>query len=321
MIYSIGEALIDMIPQQSGKSLRYVEGFSKQAGGAPANVAAAVAKLGGRASFISKVGKDGFGRYIVDELNSAGVDTSKVVYSEDKFTGIIYIALNEKGDREFCASRQNSADIYLDEKEIDIEWFTRDDILHFCSVSLIEAPVKYAHIKAIEGIIEAGGRVSFDINLRLMLWERKEDCLFTIWDFMKYPDYLKVSDDEVELILNTTDYDYAVDKFFETGKRLKFIILSLGSNGSIIYYKNGNREHIPAFKSKVVDSTGAGDCFIGSILYQLDKLKKEPTEDQMKEIIRFASAAAAIQVGKYGAIKSLPDLIEVEELLKVKKMI
>lgn len=317
MIYSIGEALIDMIPQQVGKSIRYVDGFSKQAGGAPANVAATIAKLGGNSAFVSKVGSDGFGRYIVDVLNNVGVDTSKVFYSDNKFTGIIYIATKEDGDREFCASRQNSADLYLDRNEIDEAWFTNKDILHFCSVSLVEAPVKYAHIKAIESIIAKGGRVSFDVNLRLMLWEKKEDCIKTVWDFIKYPDYLKVSDDEVEIILNTNDYDMAVKQFFKAGKRLKFIIVSRGKDGSYIFFRNGIKHFVPAYSVNVVDTTGAGDCFIGSILYHLDNISCEPNEKDMLKILNFASAAAALEIGKIGAITSLPTLEEVINYLKV----
>ncbi len=319
MVYTIGEALIDMIPSVKGKSLRTAEEFSKQAGGAPANTAATIAKLKGKACFLSKLGNDGFGRYIADVLKDTGVDVSKIVFTDRHFTGIIYIALNEEGDREFCALRQNSADLYLDKDEIDSEWFTEDDILHFCSVSLVEAPVKYAHIKAIESVIAAGGRISFDINLRLMLWKSREECLFTIWDFLKYPDYLKVSEDEIEIIFGNRDYDIAASRFFEKGQRLIFIILSYGSDGADIYFRQGAKYHIDAFESEAVDTTGAGDCFIGSILYHLDKMKREPNEKEMTAIIRFASAAAALMIRKKGAIASLPTIEEVNDFLNFHK--
>lgn len=310
MIYCIGEALIDMIPKESGKSLRYVSEFSKQAGGAPANVAATVAKLGGQAAFISKVGNDGFGKFIVDVLNDCGVDTSYVFYSKDKYTGIIYISLNEKGERDFCGLRNDSADLYLNQDEINPQWFNRDDILHFCSVSLIDAPVRYAHIKAIESIIDKGGRVSFDINLRLMLWKNKDDLINTIWNFMKYPDYLKVSDEEIKVIFDSNNYDMAIKKFFHIGIRLKFIILSKGSQGCDIYFRNGHKYNINAYPANVIDTTGAGDCFIGTILYKLSN-KSDPNENDMINIIEFASAAAAISVSKIGAISSLPTENEV----------
>lgn len=316
MIYCIGEALIDMIPDKPGISLRYVNNFSKQAGGAPANVAATVGKLGGKSAFITKLGSDGFGKFIVDVLKKNKVDTSKVYFTDEHFTGIVFVTINKDGGTDFCGMRQDSADMYLEETEIKEDWFTKDDILHFCSVSLLEAPVKYAHIKAIETIIEKGGRVSFDINLRPKLWSRFEDCLFTMWKFMRYPDYLKLSDEEVKMILNTTDYRMAINKFFEKGERLKFIILTKGDKGANIYFRSGNNYHIQAHSIQAVDTTGAGDCFMGSTLYQMDKIKGEPTEEQMKEIMEFANMASAIQVSRLGAIESLPTMQEITEHLK-----
>jgi len=246
------------------------------------------------------------------------VDVSKVFLSPDKFTGIVYIALKEDGEREFCASRNDSADLYLNEEEIEPSWFKKDDILHFCSVSLVEAPVKYAHKKAIESVIKAGGKVSFDPNLRLMLWKRKEDLINTVFDFMKYPDYLKISDDEMKVIFNGKDFKKGIKKFFEIGERLKFIILSKGEKGSEVFFRDGNSFVQDAYISEVVDSTGAGDCFIGSILFCLDLLKREPHLEELKEIINFASAAASLKLTKKGAIEGLPDYKEVVYKLKTK---
>ena len=247
-------------------------------------------------------------------LKESNVDISCIKFS-NKLTGIIYIALNEDGDREFISQRNDSADLYLSEDEIDCDMFKKNDILHFCSVSLVESPVKYAHIKALNAIINNGGRVSFDVNLRLMLWRSKEECLNAVWDFIQYPDYLKVSNDEVETLFNSRDYDYAARTFFNKGSRLRLLIISMGSNGSILYMRNGNKYSIPAIKSKVVDTTGAGDSFIGSILYQLDIIDNEPNDNEMLEIIRFATFAASIQVQRQGAITSLPTKEEVIKLM------
>ncbi|MGI6701336.1 MAG: carbohydrate kinase family protein [Christensenellales bacterium] len=316
MVYSIGEALIDMIPEDN-RPLRYVDCFLKQAGGAPANTAAAVAKLGGKAAFISKVGNDGFGRYLIDTLSASGVDVSRVSFAKDKSTGIIFVALDEDGEREFCSMRQNSADLYLSPDEIDPEWFNKEDILHFCSVSLVEAPVKYAHIKALDSIIKADGRVSFDINLRPMLWKSKEDLLFTIWDFMKYPDYLKVSGEEIKYIFDSDDYISAVRSFFDKGDRLKFIVISSGSDGSDIFMRDGKSYHQDAFKSEITDTTGAGDCFTGSVLYHLNKAVKEPALEDMKRVLKFASAASALAITKKGAMTSLPAYRDVTDFLNL----
>ncbi len=316
MIYTIGEALIDMIPCGKGKSLFDSECYSRQAGGAPANVAAAVAKLGARSAFISRLGGDGFGRYIEQTLKDIGVDTSMIIFDEKYLTGIVYVALSGSGDREFFSSRTGSADIYLTPENVDCTRFKADDILHFCSVELLEAPVKYAHIKAIESMINAGGKVSFDINLRFMLWDSPENLFKAVWEFLHYPDYLKVSREEAEFLTGETDKFLQAEKFYAQGERLKFIIISDGSNGSDVFIKNGQTFHTPAYGDTVVDTTGAGDCFIGAVLYGIDKLGHEPNQNELKFILTFASAAAGIEVGRRGAIESLPTALEVMEFLR-----
>ena len=306
MIYTIGEALIDMIPINPKHSISKAEGFYKYAGGAPANVAAAISKLGGKSAFISKVGDDGFGRFIVNTLNEYNVDTSKVFYTKDRFTGIIYVAIAEDGNREFCGMRQNSADLFLNADEIQSSWFSRGDYLHFCSVSLVDAPVRYAHIKALESIIEVGGKVSFDLNLRFMLWENPKDCIDIVWEFMKYPNYLKISDDEYFEMLGDTPLEEGINKFFERGERLEFIIYTCGADGAQIYYPNGLSYSVPAMKVDAIDTTGAGDCYIAAILCMLQKINREPDHSDMIEIMRFASKCVSLQIQSVGAMTSVP---------------
>lgn len=315
MIYTIGEALIDMIPCGKGKSLKDSECYSRQAGGAPANVAAAAAKLGARSAFISRLGGDGFGRYIEETLRNTGVDTSMIVFDEKRLTGIVYVALSDSGDREFFSSRTGSADIFLSESDVDCSRFKAGDILHFCSVELLEAPVKYAHIKSIENMISAGGKISFDINLRFMLWDSPENLYKAVWEFMHFPDYLKVSREEAEFLTGESDKALQAKKFYKSGGRLQFIIISDGAEGSNVFLKSGESFHTPAYGDKVVDTTGAGDCFIGAVLYCINKLGHDPNLEELKEILHFASAAAGIEVGRRGAIESLPTFEEVNDYL------
>ena len=148
-VISIGEALIDFIPHEKGVALKDVSNFFRVAGGAPLNVAAAVAKLGGKAQMLTKLGVDGFGDHILEEVSPLGVDVSKVLRTKEANTALAFVSLKEDGERDFSFYRNPSADMLLNAAEIEEEDFTEGGILHFCSVSLIDAPIKEAHKKAI----------------------------------------------------------------------------------------------------------------------------------------------------------------------------
>ncbi|MCC8098059.1 MAG: PfkB family carbohydrate kinase, partial [Eubacterium sp.] len=192
-ITAIGEALIDFIPEEKGCRLKDVTGFKRVCGGAPANVAAAAALLGGKSRIITKLGKDAFGDYIVDTLNQAGVDTGSVLRTDKANTALAFVALASDGNRDFSFYRNPSADMLLEADEITADMLKDTGILHFCSVDLIEAPVKYAHIKAIELAKSQNAIISFDPNIRLNLWDSAENCVNTIRDFIKYADILIIS--------------------------------------------------------------------------------------------------------------------------------
>ena len=149
-VISIGEALIDFIPHEKGVALKDVSNFFRVAGGAPLNVAAAVAKLGGKAQMLTKLGVDGFGDHILEEVSPLGVDVSKVLRTKEANTALAFVSLKEDGERDFSFYRNPSADMLLNAEEIEEEVFAQGGILHFCSVSLIDAPIKEAHRKAIE---------------------------------------------------------------------------------------------------------------------------------------------------------------------------
>ena len=149
-VISIGEALIDFIPHEKGAALKDVSNFLRVAGGAALNVAAAVSKLGGKSQMITKLGIDGFGDHILEEVKPLGVDVSKVLRTKEANTALAFVSLKEDGERDFSFYRNPSADMLLNASEIEEEVFTEGGILHFCSVSLIDAPIKDAHRKAIE---------------------------------------------------------------------------------------------------------------------------------------------------------------------------
>jgi len=317
-VIAIGEALIDFIPYEKGRALNDVENFLRVPGGAPLNVAAAVAKLGGKSQMLTKLGQDGFGDAILNEVKPLGVDVSRISRTNEANTALAFVSLREDGERDFSFYRNPSADMLLSAEEICVEDFNEKDILHFCSVSLIDAPIKEAHRRAIEIAKEKGCLISFDPNVRLPLWKNPEDCRKAILEFLPLSNIVKISDEELEFITGIKDEKEALD-FLLTGD-VKVIIYTKGTNGAEFITK----ERVifsPSFKVSAQDTTGAGDSFIGSLLYQvaegeysLEQLV-DLSEEKVQEILTFSNATAALTVCKKGAIGALP--LKEEVLAKI----
>lgn len=317
-VIAIGEALIDFIPHEKGRALNDVENFLRVPGGAPLNVAAAVAKLGGKSQMLTKLGQDGFGDAILNEVKPLGVDVSRISRTNEANTALAFVSLREDGERDFSFYRNPSADMLLSAEEICVEDFNEKDILHFCSVSLIDAPIKEAHRRAIEIAKEKGCLISFDPNVRLPLWKNPEDCRKAILEFLPLSNIVKISDEELEFVTGIKDEKEALD-FLLTGD-VKVIIYTKGTNGAEFITK----ERVifsPSFKVSAQDTTGAGDSFIGSLLYQvaegeysLEQLV-DLSEEKVQEILTFSNATAALTVCKKGAIGALP--LKEEVLVKI----
>ena len=317
-VIAIGEALIDFIPHEKGRALNDVENFLRVPGGAPLNVAAAVAKLGGKSQMLTKLGQDGFGDAILNEVKPLGVDVSRISRTNEANTALAFVSLREDGERDFSFYRNPSADMLLSAEEICVEDFNEKDILHFCSVSLIDAPIKEAHRRAIEIAKEKGCLISFDPNVRFPLWKQPEDCRKAILEFLPLSNIVKISDEELEFITGIKDEKEALD-FLLTGD-VKVIIYTKGTNGAEFITK----ERVifsPSFKVSAQDTTGAGDSFIGSLLYQvaegeysLEQLV-DLSEEKVQEILTFSNATAALTVCKKGAIGALP--LKEEVLVKI----
>ncbi|MCQ2969095.1 MAG: carbohydrate kinase [Clostridium sp.] len=317
-VIAIGEALIDFIPHEKGRALNDVENFLRVPGGAPLNVAAAVAKLGGKSQMLTKLGQDGFGDAILNEVKPLGVDISRISRTNEANTALAFVSLREDGERDFSFYRNPSADMLLSSDEIYAEDFNERDILHFCSVSLIDAPIKEAHRKAIEIAKEKGCLISFDPNVRLPLWKEAEDCRKAILEFLPLSNIVKISDEELEFITGIKDEKEALESLL-TGY-VKVIIYTKGTNGAEFITKE-RTIFSPSFKVSAQDTTGAGDSFIGSLLYQvaegeysLDELVAL-SEEKVQEILTFSNATAALTVCKKGAIGALP--LKEEVLTKI----
>ncbi len=312
-VVAIGELLIDFVPQQKGCTLDEVTHFERVAGGAPANVAAAVARLGGKAAMVSQVGEDAFGTHILKVLQSNGVDTSYVFRTGRANTGLAFVSLDATGNREFSFFRNPSADLFLDQDQITADMFDDCAALHFCSVDLVDWPVRLAHRKAIGLAGRAGAILSFDPNVRLPLWSSPEECQKAIRAFLPYADLVKLSDDEVEFVTGCTEEREAAEKLFAMGCRL--LLVTRGADGSAAY-----TPHAEAFaetlRVPVTDTTGAGDSFIGSFLYQLtrDGVTREGLaaldSKQLADYLAFSARYASLTVQHKGAVMATLDELE-----------
>ncbi|XP_072999768.1 fructokinase-1-like [Typha latifolia] len=314
LVVSFGEMLIDFVPTISGVSLSEAPGFLKAPGGAPANVAIAVSRLGGRSAFVGKLGDDEFGHMLAGILRSNGVSDAGVTFDSGARTALAFVTLRADGEREFMFYRNPSADMLLLESELNLDLIRRAAVFHYGSISLIAEPCRSAHLKAMEVAKEAGALLSYDPNLRLPLWPSPEEArtqILSIWD---QADIVKVSDVELEFLTGDNSLeDEVVMKLWRP--TLKLLLVTVGENGCK-YYTKDFRGSVESFAVKQVDTTGAGDAFVGALLRKLvEDQSALQDENKLRQVLRFANACGAITTTKKGAIPSLPNEAEVILLL------
>lgn len=309
----IGEALIDFIPEVKGQRLKDVPSFTRVAGGAPANVVGAVTKLGIPSKFLTKLGDDPFGDYIVEVLDQAGIDTSNIERDQEGETALAFVSLAADGNRDFKFYRKNSADLRYNVEDIPTDVLDDCGMIHFCSVDLVESPMKQAHKKLIDMAIAQNVKVSFDPNLRFSLWDDLDQLKETVNEFLDYADIIKISDEELEFITGYTDIKDAVPGLLS--KRAKYVVYTKGKDGAEVYTKDGVVE-ASGYTVDVRDTTGAGDSFIGAFLYCLLRDEVENLNSVSKETLHsyldFANAYAANTTTKEGALAAMADAQEME---------
>ncbi|MBN1072590.1 carbohydrate kinase [Clostridium botulinum] len=304
-IFCIGELLIDMVCVDN-KGLKYGEKFEKKAGGAPANVAASISKLEGNAYFLGQVGSDFFGKYLVELLKELNINTDMTV--EKGSTTIALVGIDENGERNFDFLRGSDGEYSFD--NIDTSKISESDIIHFGSATgFLDGELKNTYYKLLEYAKSKNIYISFDPNYRdALITDDKldlfvKDCI----EFLKKSDFTKLSDEELILITKEEDLEAGVKKLHELG--VKVVTITLGSKGTYLSVL-GKNEIIPSIKIKQVDSTGAGDSFVGAVLKQIAEVedKKNIGFEEWKNIITFANKVGAITCTNYGAIASMPTL-------------
>ncbi len=318
-IVTIGEALIDFISVQKGALIENSTGFTTAPGGAPANVAVAVAKLGGSSGFIGKVGADSFGRMIRNALEKAGVDLELFKMDASVNTTLAFVATRENGEPDFNFYRNRcGADIALRPDELDEGYIGEAKIFHFGSLNFTNEPLKSATVRAIE--IAAGAKriISFDPNLRPSLWDSLRTAKAEMEKGLEHADVVKLTEEELEFLTGTTHLLKGTNLILKFGPRL--VVVTRDGRSSFI--NNGMITcEVPAFEVDFVEATGAGDAFVGGILVSiLERMNEELQiyelgKDETRKMLTFANACGALTVTKKGVIPALPSLKEVESFI------
>jgi len=309
-VVSLGEALIDMIPLDATNMT-----YRKSPGGAPANVAVGVARLGSRSSFVGKVGDDVLGTFLRQTLHDCGVDTRQIILTDEARTGLVFVELTADGERDFTFFVNPSADFFLHEREIDEDFIRLHKILHFGSISLIRDPAKTATVKAVHDARKHGLIISYDPNLRLGLWENPTQARNTIVEMFPHVDVLKVSEEELVFLTGQQSIEAGVDALKDYG--IPLIFVTRGSEGSVAFCRNG-KVVVPAMKVEAVDTTGAGDAYVSGILFSLDRYEgnwQDVTLSELERWVRFASVSGGLAASTQGAMTALPTLEQVQNIL------
>lgn len=309
-VFCIGELLIDFICKDVGTTLVDGVNFEKKAGGAPANVAAAVTKLGGKASFLGQVGDDSFGKFLVSILKDVNIDVSMTKIEGN--TTLAYVAIDKNGERDFEFKRGCDGDYGY--SNIDLTKINNSDIIHFGSATgLLDGELKNTYFELLDYAKKNGIFVSFDPNYRdaLITEDKLDQFIKDSKEFIKVSDIIKLSDEEIKLITGENDIESGVNYLHKLG--VKVIAVTLGSKGTLLSI-DGESIVVPSIKIKQVDSTGAGDAFVGAVLRQVSEIedKKSINKEKWIEIIEFANKVGAITCTNYGAINSIPTLNEVK---------
>ena len=308
-ILCIGEALIDMICTDSGLPLTKGEHFLKKPGGAPTNVAAAIAALGGEVVLAAKVGADPFGQQLIDVMKEFGVSTQWMVQDKNFFTTFAFVSLMQDGERDFVFNR--GADGQLN--EADLEGINLDEfsIIHFGSATaFLPGPLQKAYKTLLQKAIDKKLFISFDPNYRHLLFKNNtENFIEQSWYFMQHCHFFKVSDEEAILITGCTSvYDAAVNLAEKTNATFA---ITLGKEGTMLVHQK-KMETIPTITITPVDTTGAGDAFVGALLYQLSNLPlpviQAMSNEQWKKIVTNGNKAGARTCEYMGAMEAFKHL-------------
>ncbi|EEV5849727.1 aminoimidazole riboside kinase [Escherichia coli] len=300
-VWVLGDAVIDLLPESDGRLLPCP-------GGAPANVAVGIARLGGTSGFIGRVGDDPFGALMQRTLLTEGVDITYLKQDEWHRTSTVLVDLNDQGERSFTFMVRPSADLFLE--TTDLPCWRHGEWLHLCSIALSAEPSRTSAFTAMTAIRHAGGFVSFDPNIREDLWQDEHLLRLCLRQALQLADVVKLSEEEWRLISGKTQNDRdicALAKEYE----IAMLLVTKGAEGVVVCYR-GQVHHFAGMSVNCVDSTGAGDAFVAGLLTGLSSTGLSTDEREMRRIIDLAQRCGALAVTAKGAMTALPCRQELE---------
>jgi fructokinase len=313
-VVALGELLIDFT--ENGTSGQGNPLFEANPGGAPCNVLAMLTNLGHKTAFVGKVGDDFFGTQLKEAIEGVGINADNLFRDREVHTTLALVHTFPDGDRDFSFYRNPGADMMLREDEINEDVIKNTRLFHFGTLSMTHSGVRKATKKALKIAHEAGRLISFDPNLRPPLWESLDDAKEQVLYGLGYCDILKISDNEIQWLTGEEDYSDGV-KWIKERYKIPLILVSMGKEGSRAYYGDTFVEVKPFLRDDTVETTGAGDTFCGCVLhYILEHGIVGLSEEQLKEMLTFANAAASIITTRKGALRVMPTEEEISEVLK-----
>ena len=313
-VVALGELLIDFTCQSVD-----ADGYPTMAahpGGAPANFLAALSQFGAKTALLGKVGADAFGKLLTATLAKAGIETRGLIATDQVFTTLAFVTLDDTGNREFSFSRKPGADTCIAFEELDLSLIDEAKVFHFGTLSLTDEPARSATCQAVDYAKKAGKLITYDPNLRKPLWKDLEEAKSALLWGLEQADVVKISDEEVEFLFGMGVQEGAAHILNQFGVKLVFV--TCGADGC--FFQNPlAKGHVPSLSGiQVVDTTGAGDIFGGSAVCKLLQTGKAPetlTYEELTDIVRFACTAAGLSTTRPGGISSIPTLSQVEALL------
>ncbi|MDE2024028.1 MAG: carbohydrate kinase [Gammaproteobacteria bacterium] len=319
-VVCFGEALVDLLAEpsmQPGAPQRFV----RYAGGAPANVAVAVARLGAPAVFVGMLAEDSFGDFLLQSLAAAGVSTQYIARTRAAHTALALVSLDAHGERQFSFYRPPAADLLFRSHHFHGACFAEAAVFHACSNSLTEAAIAEVTLEGMRRAQTAGALVSFDMNLRLNLWPESTDPRPRIWQALHAAELVKLSATELAFLAEPLGDEAAVFDNLWRG-RTQWVWVT-DADAPIRHFTRSGNGTLPAFAVRTVNATAAGDAFVGGVLSWLvkDNVRAASLTEwladatRMRNALRFAAACGALAVARHGAFEAMPSLSEVERFL------
>ena len=312
-VVALGELLIDFT--ENGVSSQGNPLFEANPGGAPCNVLAMLSGLGHTTAFIGKVGNDFFGKQLEKAITEVGIDAKGLLKDNDVHTTLALVHTYPDGDRDFSFYRNPGADMMLTEEEVPVDIVKSARIFHFGTLSMTHERVRLATKKAIAIAQDAGAIISFDPNIREPLWNSLDDAREQVLYGLQQCDILKISDNEIQWLTGEDDFTEGV-RWINMRYHIPLILVSMGKEGSRAYYQDKMVEAAPFIQKNTIETTGAGDTFCACVLhYVLEHGLEGLEEKDLKEMLRFANAAASLITTRKGALRVMPEKEEIEKML------